>query len=69
MRIETGNLYTPSGEQYSGFKITIGGITDPSTVVRTYEDIERILHENQKPFAIHEEHTAAGTFKSYSVST
>ncbi len=69
MRIETGSLYTPMGEQYNGFKVTIGGITDPSTIVRTYDDIESILGKNKINYKVHEETTSSGTFKSYSVST
>jgi hypothetical protein len=69
VRIETGSLYTPSGEQYNGFKITVGGIIDPCDVKRIYDDIEKILGKHQVPYKIHEEHTASGTFKSYSVET
>ena len=69
MRIETGSLYTPSGEQYNGFKVTIGEITDPSTIQRTYEDIESILGKDNVKYSIHEEHRPDGKFKSYSIST
>lgn len=47
--------------------MTIGGITDPSQIQRTYDDIEAIFHKNQIEFHTHEERTNAGTFKSYSV--
>ncbi len=59
----------PDGTAYRGFKVTIGGITDPATIKRTYDDIEAIFKSNQTKFKIHEEHTPAGTFKSYSVES
>ena len=69
MKIETGDLVTPDGTPYKGFKVTIGGIQDPSTVRRTYSDVEAILHKNQVPFKTHEEHHNDGTFKSYTIET
>ena len=60
---------TPDGTPYHGFKVSIGGITDPSEVVRTYADIEAILHKNQVPFKTHEESHSDGTFKSYTVES
>lgn len=69
IRIETGNLLTPDGMPYYGFKVTIGGIQDPEAVKRTYDDIEKILHGSNTTYKTHEEHTPQGTFKSYSVWT
>lgn len=69
MQVATGNLYTPDGTPYVGFKVTIGGVTDPASIERTYEDIERILHSNQQPYKVFEEKTEYGTFKSYTVET
>jgi hypothetical protein len=62
-------LVTPDGTPYKGFKVSIGGIQDPSEVRRTYDDVEAILHKNQVEYKVHEERTPQGTFKSYSVST
>jgi len=66
IKIETGELETPGGEKYRGFKITIGGIQ--GEVERTYEDIEKILKSNEVNFKTHEESTN-GKFQSYTVST
>lgn len=60
---------SPFGTEIVGFKVTIGGITDPATIQRTYEDIEKIFKSNQANFKIHEEKTPEGKFKSYSIST
>ena len=69
MRVEKGNLVTPSGTPYSGFKVTVGGITDPASVQRTYSDIEAILSQYKTEYKTHEEHKPDGTFKSYTVET
>lgn len=69
IKIETGDLHTPDGTPYHGFKVSIGGITDPAAVLRTYDDIEKILHQNKVPYIEHEEHTPEGKFKSYSITT
>lgn len=69
VRIERGDITTPFGEKISGFKVTVGGITDPSTVIRTYEDIEKIFKANPGNYKVHEEKTPDGKFKSYTVST
>jgi len=47
--------------------VTIGGVTDPSEIKRTYDDIEAIFKSNQTNYKIYEEHTPNGTFKSYTV--
>ena len=60
---------TPDGTPYRGFKVSIGGVTDPSTIKRTYEDIEAIFRSNEATFKTFEEKTPAGTFKSYVVET
>lgn len=52
-----------------GFIITVGGVTDPATIQRTYEDIDKIFKSDPDNFKIHEEKDAMGKFKSYSVST
>lgn len=66
VKIETGNLTTPDGTPYKGFKVTIGGSPNPE---RTYDDIEKILGKNNVSYKTHEERNPNGTFKSYSVST
>ena len=66
---ETGHLTTPYGDEYDGFKITVGGIQDPAEIKRTYDDIEEILGKNQIPFKTHEVDSPSGKFRSYSVST
>lgn len=60
---------SPSGVEFNGVEISLGGITDPASIVRTYDDIERILHQNKTPYKITETKTDAGTFKSYLVSS
>ena len=67
IKIETGDLKTPLGEAYRGFKVTIGGIQ--GKVERTYADIEAILKSNEKSFKTFEEKTEHGTLKSYVVKT
>ena len=57
---------TPDGTAYRGFKVTIGGLSNPE---RTYDDIESILNRNKMPYKIHEERTTDGKFKSYMVET
>ena len=69
IRIETGDLYTPSGTPFHGFKITVGGTLDPESVVRTYEDIEKIFKANSAKYKVHEEKRPDGKFKSYTVET
>jgi hypothetical protein len=69
LRIESGNLLTPSGEAYFGIKVTTGPWFQASEAVRTYEDVEKILHSNGSQFKIHEERTEAGLFRSYVVET
>ena len=48
-----------------GVQISIGGISNPADVQRTYEDIERILHSNKQPYKEVETRTEQGTFKSF----
>ena len=69
IKITQGRLLSPEGIEYRGFEVHIGGISDPGEIKRSYEDIERILHQNQVPYKIIETKTDGGTFKSYSVST
>ena len=69
VKIESGRLQTPSGTEFIGFKVTIGGVTDPASVTRTYDDIERILGKNKVDFKTHEEKSPNGTFRSYTVET
>lgn len=68
-RVSYGKNYTPSGEEYFGVKVTIGGVLDPSEVKRSYDDIEAILHENKVSYKEHLDLTDKGTFKSYSIKT
>lgn len=44
--------------------MTIGGITDPSTIERSYNDITAILRANRGPYKVTEERTPDGRFKS-----
>jgi len=69
VRIETGRLYTPDGTPYAGFKVTIGSVLDPSSVKRTYTDIEAIFQKNKTPYKIHEEFREGSKFKSYTIET
>ena len=46
--------------------MTVGGM---SNTIRTYDDIEAILHRNKVPYKVHEEHKEGGKFKSYTVET
>lgn len=50
-------------------KVTIGGIVDPSTIKRTYEDIDKIVKSNPDSFKVKEERDSSGHFKSFIVST
>ena len=68
IRIKTGNLTTPSGEPYRGFVVSVGGITDPASIERTYNDIDKIFKSNPGTYKIKEERVD-GKFHSYSVST
>ena len=49
--------------------ITIGGVTDPDSVERTYEDIDKIFKSNPEKFKTQEVRDEAGRFKSYIVET
>jgi hypothetical protein len=64
-----GKLTTPFGTEFVGFIITVGGVTDPAEIHRTYEDIDKIFKSNPETFKTHEERDEKGRFKSYSVST
>jgi hypothetical protein len=65
-KVEVGNLTTPGGKEYRGFKVTIGGHSDPE---RTYEDIRKILRKNAGELRAREEKTDGGKFKSFTVET
>lgn len=69
VRIEQGEITTPFGNKISGFKITVGGVMDPSTVIRTYDDIDKIFKANPSNYKVTEHKTADGKFKSYTVET
>ena len=69
VKVETGNLTTPDGTPYNGFKVTVGGIQDPGEIQRRYDDIEHILHQNQVAYKINETHDQQGHFRSYSMET
>ena len=62
-----GKLTSPLGTEYTGFKVTLIG--DNPNVERTYEDIDRILHQNKVAYKIHEERDSDGHFKSFTVTT
>jgi hypothetical protein len=66
---QKGKLTSPFGTEFVGFIITIGGVTDPADIHRTYEDIDNIFKSNPEKFKIHETRDENGRFKSYSVST
>ena len=58
---------TPSGEIVQGFSVTIGGITDPSTIERRYDDVARILRGNVHPAKVTEERDSQGRFRKFVV--
>lgn len=60
---------TPSGEEYTGFSVTIGGITDPAEINRNYDDLAAIFKANQANFKVSERRHPDGTFQSFDVST
>lgn len=60
---------SPFGTEYIGFKVTIGGITDPSMIERTYQDVDKIIKSNPESFYTKEERDESGGFKAYHVST
>lgn len=64
VKVEVGELTTPGGIPYKGFKITLGGVSNPD-VKRTYEDIVAILHSQQQPYKEFETKTKEGKFKSF----
>ena len=49
--------------------MTIGGVTDPGEIERSYDDIEKILKGNKVAYKIYETKTESGTFKSYTVES
>jgi len=66
VRIEVGELTTPDGTPYKGFKVSIGGgITDPATIERTYEDIDKIFKANPGEYKVKETRTPDGKFQSF----
>ena len=67
--MQTGKLVSPFGTEYIGFKVTIGEVSDPAAVERTYEDIDKIFKANPGSYHVEEERTSEGKFKSFSVST
>ena len=69
MRFQKGKLTTPDGADFVGFIITVGGITDPASIQRTYEDIDKIFKSNPESFNTHEVKDENGKFKSYVVET
>ena len=69
MSYKKGKLTTPDGTDFVGFIISVGGVTDPAEIQRTYEDIEKIFKSQPDKFITHEERDKDGHFLSYSVST
>ena len=69
VRVKTGKVMSPFGTEVVGFKVSIGGITDPAQIKRTYEDIDRIFKSNNKDFKVYEEKSKDGKFKSFTVTT
>lgn len=67
MKIETGDLTTPDGTPYKGFKITVGG--SPIEAERTYQDIDAIFKANPDKYRVKEERFPDGKFKSFTVET
>lgn len=67
--MSTGRLTTPFGTPYIGFKVTIGGVSDPAMTERTYEDIDKIFKSNPGDYHVKEERDANGKFQSFHVST
>ena len=49
--------------------MTIGGVTDPALIERTYEDIDKIFKANPGAYKVKEERTPEGKFKSFIVET
>ena len=49
--------------------ITIGGITDPALIERTYEDIDKIFKSQPEKFKVKEFRDSEGKFKSMIVET
>lgn len=62
-------MTTPDGTSYRGFKVTIGGIQDPTTVKRTYDDINKIFKANPEGYKVSEERDELGHFKAFTVSS
>lgn len=50
-------------------KITIGGVVDPASIKRTYDDIDKIFKSNPDTYKVKEERDAEGKFKSFTVTT
>ena len=69
VQFQKGKLTTPFGTEFVGFIITIGGITDPASIQRTYEDIDAIFKAHPEEYKVYEEKDSLGHFKSYAVST
>lgn len=66
-QLETGRLTSPFGTEFVGVRITIGEVTDPATIKRTYEDIDEIFKSNPDSFTVKEERDEKGRFKSFVV--
>jgi len=49
--------------------VTIGGISDPALVERTYKDIDAIFKSNPDNYKVHEERYPDGKFKQFTVET
>lgn len=64
---KSGKLKTPFGDEFNGFIVTIGGVTDPASIHRNYEDVDRIIKSDPETYIIHEERDEQGRFKSYSI--
>ena len=60
---------SPCGEEFTGFSVTIGEITDPAEIARTYLDIDAIFKSNPSTYKVTESNYHDGTFKSFEVST
>ncbi|MBI3981189.1 hypothetical protein HY345_04280 [Candidatus Microgenomates bacterium] len=69
IKIETGDLETPDGTPYHGFKVVVGGLQNNAEVIRTYADIERIFKSREALFKTHETDDLFGHFRTYTVST
>ena len=68
IRIKTGKVMTPFGNEVNGFEVSFGEAIDPAQVEHNYDDIAKIFKSNPGSYKVSEERVD-GKFRRFIVET